>query len=148
MPKAQAALEYLLIIAMTFAIIIPTVYLFFTYSRESNIKIIDFQISSIGRNIVNTAESIYYSGENSKTVLEFNMPEGVNNVLIISNKEVVFNVTTDFGYMDIVFFSDVNITSNSCSGNICSLSPVATQGFQKLRVRSISNGKQVLIEKE
>ena len=68
MPKAQAALEYLLIIAMTFAIIIPTVYLFFTYSRESNIKIIDFQISSIGRNIVNTAESIYYSGENSKTV--------------------------------------------------------------------------------
>jgi len=113
-----------------------------------NIKIIDFQISSIGRNIVNTAESIYYSGENSKTVLEFNMPEGVNNVLIISNKEVVFNVTTDFGYMDIVFFSDVNITSNSCSGNICSLSPVATQGFQKLRVRSISNGKQVLIEKE
>ena len=75
MPKnAQSALEYLMIIGLTFGIIIPTVYLFYSYSKESNIQIVDSQINSIGRNIINSAESIYYSGKNSKTILEFNMP--------------------------------------------------------------------------
>ena len=151
MPKnAQSALEYLMIIGLTFGIITPTIYLFYSYTRESNIQIVDSQINSIGRNIVNTAESIYYSGEHSKTIMEFNMPENVNRILIISERELVFDVTTEFGNTDIVFFSDVNITAHQtyCIDNICDLSYIASQGYQKIRIESISGGAEVLIEKQ
>ena len=144
--NAQSALEYLTIIALAFAIIIPIIYLFFSYAKESDIEISDSQINSIGRDIVNTAESIYYSGEHSKTILEFNMPENVNDVKILSNRELVFNLTTEFGDIDVVFFSDVNITSTNC-GDVCSLSSIASKGFHQVKIESIKNGKQVLIEK-
>ena len=148
--KSQAALEYLMIIALTFAIIIPTVYLFFNYSRESNVEITDSQLNSIGRNIINTAESIYYSGEHSKTILEFNMPDNIDDIQIISGRELVFDVVTEFGNTDIVFFSDVNITSasGSCIGEVCDLSSIASKGFQRLRIESINGGKQVTIKRE
>lgn len=153
MPKnAQSALEYLMIIGLTFGIIIPTVYLFYSYSRESNIQIVDSQINSIGSNIVNTAESIYYSGEHSKTIIEFNMPENVNGISIISERELVFTVGTEFGDTDIVFFSNVNLTTDPsyCRPEnvyICDLSHIASQGHQKIKIESISGGAEVLIEK-
>ena len=146
--NAQSALEYLMIIALTFAIIVPTVYLFFTYARESNIKIIDSQIDRIGRNIVNTAESIYYSGEHSKTILEFNMPDNIEDVNILSNRELVFTIVTEFGNTDIVFFSDVNLISDSCTGDKCSLSSIASKGFQKIKIESVTDGTQVRIQQE
>lgn len=137
-----------MIIALTFAIIVPTVYLFFTYARESNIKVLDSQIGNIGRNIVNTAESIYYSGEHSKTILEFNMPENIEDVNILSNRELVFTIITEFGNTDIVFFSDVNIISEDCDGDNCSLSSIASKGFQKVKIESVTDGTQVRIQKE
>lgn len=148
--NAQSALEYLMIIALTFAIIVPTVYLFFTYARESNIKIIDSQIDRIGRNIVNTAESIYYSGEHSKTILEFNMPDNIEEVNILSNRELVFTIVTEFGNTDIVFFSDVNIISDDCDALFeeCSLSSIASKGFQKVKIESVTDGTQVRIQQE
>ena len=145
--NSQSALEYLMIIAITFAIIVPTIYLFFTYTRESNIKVVDSQIQSIGRSIINTAESIYYSGEHSKTILEFNMPDSVVDIKILSNRELVFIITTEFGDTDTVFFSSINITSDSCvSLDECSLSPIASEGFQRVKIESIADGTQVIIQ--
>jgi len=44
--KGQTAVEYMMIVALTLGIIVPTTYLFFRYSSESNIKLIDPQILS------------------------------------------------------------------------------------------------------
>lgn len=146
--SSQSALEYLMIIGITFAIMVPTVYLFFSYSRDSNLQITDATISSMGNEIISNAESIYYSGENSKTVLELTMPGNINNVVIVSNKELVFNLTTQIGDIETVFFSKVNITGSSCTGNICDLSFIADEGLQRIRIESINKGKQVLITRE
>ncbi len=145
---AQSAIEYLMIIAFTFAIIIPTIYLFFSYSRESTAQLSDFQINSIGRNIITTAESIYYSGEHSKTVLEFNMPENVYNMSILGNRELVFGLETGNGRSDLVFFSAVNLTSNNCDSFACYLSPLASRGVNKLKIESINQGKIVHLEED
>lgn len=154
MKNAQSSLEYLMIIGLTFGIIIPTIYLFFTYTKESNVQIVDAQLSSIGRNIVNTAESIYYSGEHARIILEFNMPENVDNVFIIAKRELIFKVETEFGDTDIVFFSDVNITGHDdyCETideiSTCELSFMTSQGYHKIRIESISGGFEVLIDQE
>ena len=137
--KGQSSLEYLLIVALTFAIIIPTTYLFYNYSRESTQEITDAQVTKLGRSIVDTAESIFYSGQGSKTVLELNMPDNVDSASIIDGKELVFNTTTEFGTSEIVFFSSVNLTSASgCSANVCSIPQLASSGFKKVKLSALS----------
>ena len=138
--KSQSSLEYLLIVVLTFAVIIPAAYLFFSYSKESTEEIKDSQTLKIGRDIVDTAESIFYSGQGSKTVLEINIPDNVVNVVIIDGRELVFNISTSFGVSEIVFISNVNMTTagSNCNLNVCSIPNLAAQGFQKVKVEAIN----------
>jgi len=95
--KGQSSLEYLLIVALTFVLVVPSSYLFYNYSRDSSQELVDAQITNIGRTIINSAESLFYSGQGSKTTLEVNVPDNVASSVIIDGKELVFNVTTPFG---------------------------------------------------
>ena len=141
--KAQSALEYLMVIALAMGIIVPITYMFFQYSSESNVQIIDVQVTQIGRNIIDTAESVYYSGEGSKIVLEINMPENVEDVSIMYNRELVFNIITELGETEIVFFSDIDILITSDDGESecvndgnCDLSSLAGSGLKKVEIKS------------
>lgn len=138
--KGQSSLEYLLIVALTFAIIVPTTYLFYNYSKESSQEITDAQITKLGRSIVDSAESIFYSGQGSKTVLELNVPENVYSAQIIDGRELVFNVTTTFGISEIVFFSSVNMSTSSqnCNANICKVTGLSNSGLKRVKIEAIS----------
>ena len=135
----QASMEYLFIIALTFAILIPTTYLFYNYSKESSQDISDAQITKLGRSIIDASETIFYSGQGSRTVLELNMPGSIFNVLIIDGKELVFNVTTAYGVSEVVFFSNVNLTTSgsSCNANVCWIPELPQQGLKKLKIEAI-----------
>lgn len=135
---SQSSLEYLLVVALTFAIIIPTTYLFYSYSRESRIEIADAQIIKLGRGIIDASETIFYSGQGSKTTIEVNVPDNVESAVLIDGRELVFNVTTDFGMSEIVFFSSVNLTANSCSANVCSLPALAASGLKRIKMEAVS----------
>lgn len=159
--KAQTAIEYLMIIALTLGIIVPIAYLFFSYSSESNAQIIDAQITQIGRGIVDTAQSVYFFGEGSKIILEINMPKNVNDVYILSNRELVFDIISEIGATgktEAVFYSSAtipltSIPSGTCPlvGGIvkCDLSSIAGSGLKKIRIQAIDDGSgtKVLIEK-
>src|SRR3989344_2055999 len=105
--KAQSSMEYLLIIALTLGILVPTTYLFFSYSSEYNTEITDSQAVRLGRDIISTAESVYFSGEGSRIIMEANMPEDVTGISILGNRELVFNISSPFGPNEAVFFSSV-----------------------------------------
>ena len=147
--KAQLSWEYLLIVGLALGVIVPTAYLFFTFSSESNEQILDTQIDKIGRDIIDTAETVYFSGEGSKIVLDVTMPENVVDVYIKANRELVFKTTTELGEVERVFFSSpgVDITSGVCDvdGN-CELTDLASAGLNKIKIQSGSDGK-VKIEK-
>jgi uncharacterized protein (UPF0333 family) len=138
--RSQASLEYLLVVALTFAIIVPTTYLFYSYSRESSQEITDAQVTRLGKSIVDTAETVFYSGEGSKTTLDISIPDKIGSVAIIDGREIVFNVTTNFGISEIVFFSPVNMSAagSSCNANICSIPELASSGLKKLKIEVIS----------
>lgn len=137
---SQVSLEYILIVALTFAIIIPTTYLFYSYSKESSQEITDAQITKLGRGIVDSSETIFYSGVGSKTTLDINLPDNIENVLIIDGRELVFNVTTTFGISEIVFFSSVNLTTDgsNCVANVCSIADLQGPGLNKVKIESVS----------
>ena len=138
--KAQYSFEYLLVIALTFVLIVPTTYLFYNYSKESTQEITDALITKIGRNIIDAAELIFYSGKGSKTVLELNIPDNIDGAVIIDNKEIVFNVSSTYGISEVVFFSSVNITGPmlNCNENLCDMPELARQGFKKVKVEAIT----------
>lgn len=140
-PKAQSSLEYLLVVALTFAIIVPTTYLFYNYSKESSQEITDAQVTKLGRSIVDAAESIFYSGQGSKTTLELAIPDNIQSVVIIDGREIVFNVTTSFGISEIVFFSSANLTTNgnNCNANVCDIPGLANSGLKKVKIEMISS---------
>ena len=137
--SGQVSMEYLFIVALTFAILIPTTYLFYNYSKESSQEITDAQVTKLGRSIVDASETIFYSGEGSRTILELNMPESIFNVLIIDGRELVLNTTTTFGVSEIVFFSSVNLTTlgSNCSANVCLIPELPQQGVKKLKIEAI-----------
>jgi hypothetical protein len=136
--KAQSSLEYMLIVALTFTIIIPATYLFYNYSKDSSQEITDAQITKLGRNLVDSAEKIYYSGLGSKTTIDFNIPDGVTSAVIIDGKELVFNITSTIGTTEIVFFSAVNVSTSPqyCTGNVCSLPGLSSPGLKKVKVEA------------
>lgn len=138
---SQSSLEYLMVVALTFAIIIPTTFLFYHYSTESSQEIVDAQITKLGRNLVDTAESIFYSGLGSKTVLRINVPDKVASASIIDGRELVFNVTSDFGVSEMVFFSAANLTTTStnCLNNVCSIPGLSSSGIKKVKIESVGS---------
>ena len=139
--KGQASLEYLLVIGLTLAIIVPATFLFFNYSKESTEEITDAIITKVGRNIIDSAENIYYSGVGSKTVLELTIPEKVKSAIIIDGRELVFNITSSFGETEMVFFSSVNLTTTiaNCIKNVCSLPELSSQGLKKIKLEATSS---------
>ena len=145
--KGQSSLEYLLIVALTFAIIVPTIYLFYNYSKESSQEIADSQIIQFGKTLVDASESIFYSGQGSKTVLDMNVPEKIVGAVIIDGKELVLNMSTPFGISEIVFFSSVNLTTigSYCSNNVCNIPEFIIPGLKKIKIEAI-NTESVMIQ--
>lgn len=136
--KAQSSLEYMLVIAITFAIIVPTTYLFYSYSKGSSEEVKDSQIINIGRSIIDTAQAIFYSGQGSKATLELNVPDNIEEVKIVDGRELVFKLITSVGTSDIVFFSStVKLTADSgCTS--CEIPKLASSGFKKVKLEVIS----------
>ena len=137
--KAQSSLEYMLVIAITFAIIVPTTYLFYSYAKSSSEEVKDSQIINIGRSMIDTAQTIFYSGQGSKATLELNVPDNIENVKIIDGRELVFKLITSVGTSDIVFFSSaVKLTTLGCTSSPCDLPKLASSGLKKVKLEVIS----------
>src|SRR3989338_6986373 len=143
--KAQPALEYLMIIALVLGIIVPTAYLLFRTTSESNAQILYSQINQIGNKIIDTAETVFFSGEGAKIVLDINMPEGITNAEILANRELVFDIVSELGATESVFFSPITIpiisddpTNPDCivDGN-CDLSDLAGEGLKRISIQAL-----------
>lgn len=148
--NAQSAVEYLIILAMALGIILPTTYLFFQYSSKSSIEIMDAQITQVGSMIVDTAQTVFYSGEGSKIVLDVKMPDNIRDINIKAGRELVFSINSEAGNNEMIFFSPQGIpltsadTSDGCktSGN-CKLSDIISAS--KIKIESVSGGSKVII---
>lgn len=132
-------MEYLLIVAIAFIIIVPAAFVFYNYSKESSQEISDSEIAKLGKAIVDAAEVVYYSGEGAKTVLELNVPDNLANTFIVDGRELVLNMTTSFGNSEVVFFSSVNLTTDSsnCVVNVCNVPQLNSSGLKKIKIESI-----------
>ena len=143
--RAQSSVEYLMIIGITLAVIVPAAYFFFRYSSSSSYEIVDSQLNNAGLLLLDQAKTVYYSGSGSKLVVEIEMPRELDSAYILGNRELVFNVTSPLGTQEMVFYSPINITTSSCVAEYCDLSQISGIGLKRIRLESVQNGNQVLI---
>ncbi len=136
--KGQAAFEYMLVAAVIGVMIIPAAYLFFRYSHSSADQIDKAQLDKLGRDMVASAERVYFQGPPSRTELEARMPKGVLNLSVIGDwgsgsqqlliRAVTADTVTDFPYP-----SEVNI-NGSFNGSLRDITIGA--GIKKISIEA------------
>lgn len=111
MLKAQVSVEYIFIIGFVTIITIPLLVIYYSYSAQSKDIVATSQAMQIARKIVDSAESVYYLGAPSQTTLKLNFPDGITSTNL-SNREIVFKISTNSGVTDVVEISSVNISGS------------------------------------
>jgi len=87
--KAQAGVEYMIILGfITFAITLVLV-LAISYSGNIKDRVKLNQAENFATQLVNSAESVFFAGEPSKTTVRLYLPEGIQNIEIISDYLVI-----------------------------------------------------------
>ncbi len=126
---AQISLEYLLIIGISLAILIPTSLFFYQYTQSSNEGVIRSQIAKIGNTMLKNSEQIYGMAEGSRVTVDMDFPANINSITVLNKNEIVIQYELSSGTSEAVFYSPVDITTPinlstnaTCTGN-CTLLP-------------------------
>ena len=106
--KSQAAVEYMVIIAIALVIATPIIYYSLT---EANTEVKLNEINSALNDLKNTAETIYTLGPGSKDYIPITLPEGIESVSI-SGKEILFKLRIFEGTSDVFIITKANVTGN------------------------------------
>lgn len=103
--RGQISMEYLIIIALSLAVLVPTSYFFYSYSKTSNENAIRSQIEQIGNAILISSESVYGLADGSTISPEFYYPDNIRDMYIVNDKEVVIRYELSTGMTEAIFFS-------------------------------------------
>jgi hypothetical protein len=108
--KGQVSVEYLIIIGLSFAVLIPTGYFFYAYSQTSNDEAIRLQINQLGNELLKNAESIYGLAEGSLISVDIRYPKNIRDMYVLNQNELVIRFELTSGYNDAVFFSKIPLS--------------------------------------
>jgi uncharacterized protein (UPF0333 family) len=143
--KAQISVEYLIIIGLSFAVLIPTGYFFYSYSQSSNEETMRLQISQLGNEMLKNSESIYGLADGSLVTLDLKYPGNIRRIYVLNSNELVINYELSSGINDAVFYSRVplsgmyNIDGTLCTppcGNSTFSTLAPTKGQHSLKFES------------
>jgi len=127
--QGQISVEYIMIVAFTFVVLIPGIYFFYAYSQSSSTGLASAQYNKLGQEMLSTALRTAAQGEGSWLTLDTIIPETVQNVSVNNHgSEIVIVYTTNVGPTEAVFFSDINLstaTDTQTDGTVFTESPHA-----------------------
>ena len=113
--RGQIGIEYMIIIGfITFAITMTLVFAYF-YSDQIKDRIKMNQIDNFGVQLISSAESVYFSGEPSKSTVRYYLPEGVSSIEIIDDS-IVIEISLSSGFNRIAYSSRVPLSGEIPEG--------------------------------
>lgn len=120
--KGQSSVEYILIVAFSLLMIIPSTILFMNYSSDSKASVESSQVFKVGNELILSAEKMYSVGQNSWQTLTLIFPDNFKramvytpNIGVAGLSELV--ITYGDPATDVVLFSRVplfNETDTDC----------------------------------
>ena len=90
----------MMIIGFTMLVIITIIIISSSYSNDVKESINLNQLDQVVKAIIESAESIYYFGEPSKTTLKVFIPDRVEQA-VFGNRSIIFKVQTSSGLTDV-----------------------------------------------
>jgi len=138
-------MEYLFVVVLSLALILPASFLFFDFSKGSEDAVVSSQVNRIGNQIVSSAEEMYVLGKDSRVTLDLVMPDSLKSMNIYGGRELVVSYYTQTGLTQAVFFSDINMTNRTatnCNPGPCSID--VSPGANAVRVESEGDAVSVV----
>jgi hypothetical protein len=112
MKRGQSGFEYILVVGIAMLLIVPGAVLFYNYSKRSSDELLRSQIDTVGSDIIDAVEKVYYIGENTWETIRVYVPDNVRWIYIMNDSELVIEYDSNAGIGQAVFFSDnINITA-------------------------------------
>lgn len=110
--KGQVSMEYLLIVGIAFAMVLPILIIFSFNLSDVNDKINTNQAYKVAKKIADTSEVVYYLGEPSKNTIRLNFPPNIETIQI-ENREITFGIrTSSEEILDVSAATSINISGN------------------------------------
>jgi uncharacterized protein (UPF0333 family) len=115
--RGQVSLEFAIIMGFVTLLIIPLISVFYYQVKETNDRVIVEQSYKVAKEIVDEAESVYYMGAPSKSMIKAYIPKHVQSIEI-SGKSVLFRIEISNATSDVEAISRVNLSGsiNSAEG--------------------------------
>jgi hypothetical protein len=104
-------MEYITIVGFVFVLLIPLMFIYYDQRGDTNDAINSNHAFKIGKSIADSAETVFYLGEPSRTILKLNFPPRIE-AISISGYEIVLQMATTNGRDDIVIPTGVNVTGS------------------------------------
>ena len=139
--RAQISTEYLIILAISMAVLIPAGYFFYVYSQSSNDEVVRQQVNQVGQEILENAESIYVLSDGALITIELRYPKNILGVYVLNYNDLVILYELGSGTNEAVFFSKIPISGPfALDYNPCT-TPCENSTFYNL---SVAPGKHSL----
>jgi uncharacterized protein (UPF0333 family) len=87
--RAQTGTEYLIIVAFVTFAIMATLVIAITMSNSTKDKLKMNEVESFVTQLINSAESVFFAGEPSKSTINLYIPEGISNITIYNGSIVI-----------------------------------------------------------
>jgi hypothetical protein len=87
--RAQIGIEYMIVVGFVSLAIMSILAFAFLYSSQIKDKIRLNQVESFATQLVNSAESVFFAGEPSKTTIKLYLPDGVEEITIASDSVII-----------------------------------------------------------
>jgi hypothetical protein len=112
--KSQAGIEYLIVIGFVTFVVITILMMSYFYSGSIKDSMISSQIEDFAKKVISSSESVFYSGEPSRTTITCYLPDGVQDINVTGNN-IVFTFYTSSGINKIAFSSNVPLVGSISS---------------------------------
>lgn len=110
----QSAVEFLSVIALGLAILIPTAYYVLNYAGTLQSQAEPRQAILVGSKLTDAVNEVYASEQGSFVTLDLQLPQSYSNATIRNASELHIEIQTRNGPTDLLFFSQyVNITNGT-----------------------------------
>jgi len=104
--RGQISFEYLVIVGFVTVLALVLLGISTFYSNQTRTLVNTNQLDQVARQVVDTAETVYFYGAPSKATIKAQMPRGIKAIIIESN-EVVFTVSVSGKESNITYGSDI-----------------------------------------
>ncbi len=126
--RGQVGVEYMILIGfLSFAIFVILAFSFL-YSDKIKDRIKTNQVESFAANLINSAESVFFAGEPSRTTVRLYLPDGVESITI-SNDSIIIETRVSGGRNVRAYESSVPLNGTILPG----------EGTRKLTLEAKSN---------